>query len=183
MKILAILFSGLLIFACGGGGGGNSSDGPTQIPNREPILELLGVVTVLEGTPTVASLSATDADGDTLRFSISSGDDRNSFSISTSGQLDFIQAPDFETPGDNDSDNDYSLVIQVSDGTATDTQALVVRVRNALEGRVVDAPVIGATVFVDVDGDGVQSATETSVFTSDNGIFSWTCLRQRTVLP
>ena len=54
MKILVILFSGLLIFACGGGG--DSSDGPTQIPNRAPIPELLGVVTVLEGTPTVLVL-------------------------------------------------------------------------------------------------------------------------------
>ena len=81
-------------------------------------------------------------------------------------------APDFEAPGDADTDNVYELAIQVSDGSLTDTQALMITVTDAFEGRVVDAPISGATVFVDLNGNNEQEADEPSGVTDDSGFFN-----------
>ena len=50
------------------------------------------------------------------------------------------------------SNNVYDLTVQVSDGTLTDTQSISITVTDAFEGRVVDAPVSGALVFIDLNG-------------------------------
>ena len=44
------------------------------------------------------------------------------------------------------TDNVYDVTVQVSDGSLTDTQDLTITVTDAFEGRVVDAPIAGATV-------------------------------------
>ena len=57
------------------------------------------------------------SDGDTLTYSISAGDDASLFSIDNmSGLLSFNEAPDFEMPGDADTDNNYELTLSVDDG-------------------------------------------------------------------
>ena len=43
---------------------------------------------------------------------------------------------------------------------------------DAFEGRVVDAPIAGATVFVDLNGDNEQDADEPSGVTDDSGFFN-----------
>ncbi|MBA3966393.1 MAG: hypothetical protein H0X47_11570, partial [Nitrospirales bacterium] len=45
--------------------------------------------------------------------------------------LTFITAPDFQTPGDVGGDNIYDVIVQASDGTAVDTQAIAVTVTQA----------------------------------------------------
>ena len=47
--------------------------------------------------------------------------------------LTFVNAPDYESPGDSDADNSYSLTINVSDGTNTTTQAITVSVTDVTE--------------------------------------------------
>ena len=47
------------------------------------------------------------------------------------GVLAFLIAPDFENPSDLNRDNNYEVVVQVSDGTLTDTQAITVAVTSA----------------------------------------------------
>ncbi|MFC6979365.1 hypothetical protein [Microbulbifer taiwanensis] len=73
--------------------------------------------------------AATDADGDTLTFTLS-GDDGALFEIdSGTGALSFVSAPDFENPSDADADNDYEVELEVSDGKeGTDRQAVVISV-------------------------------------------------------
>ena len=71
-----------------------------------------------ENTTAVTTVQVTDADGDAITYSITGGLDKDLFTIgSTSGELSFINAPDFENPDDSDKDNVYGVEV-----TATDPQ-------------------------------------------------------------
>ena len=176
MRLLVITLSALIAASCGGGGGGgggsSSTPTPVQVANRAPVLADPGTLTVLEGATSIATISASDPDNNSLTFTISSGDDQALFSITSSGLLSFSAAPDFETPGDVGSDNVYDLIVQVSDGTLTDTQSISITIGDAFEGRVVDAPISGASVFVDLNGNNELDEGEPSGTTDSNGFFS-----------
>jgi hypothetical protein len=89
--------------------------------------------TIDENTTSVATLTATDADGDTITWSIDDGADGAFFTINPStGALSFIDPPDYETPIDADSDNDYIVIVQASDGALVDTQTITVTVANVV---------------------------------------------------
>jgi len=158
--------------SCGGGGGGGSAPTPVQVPNRAPVLVDPGALTLLEGAASVTNISASDPDNNSLNFSISLGDDEALFSISSSGALSFLSVPDFEAPADSGADNVYDLTVQVSDGTLTDTQSINITVTDAFEGRVVDAPISGATVFIDLNGNNEQDEDEPTGLTDGNGFFN-----------
>ena len=86
---------------------------------------------VSENSSGVASISASDADGDDLTFSLTNTSDANLFTLDpSSGALAFAQAPDFETPLDSDGDNVYQLSLSAFDGANTATQAITVSVAN-----------------------------------------------------
>ena len=73
------------------------------------------------------AVSATDADDDTLTYTLS-GTDAASFSIvSTSGQLQTKSALDYETK------TSYSVIITVSDGSLTDTISVTINVTDVDE--------------------------------------------------
>ncbi|MDB9757267.1 hypothetical protein OAB62_06285, partial [Pseudomonadales bacterium] len=96
MRLLFLSFSALIVASCGGGGGGGgSSPTPVQVANRAPLLADPGALTLLEGSTSVATISARDPDNNSLFFTISSGDDQALFSIASSGVLSFVAAPDF----------------------------------------------------------------------------------------
>ena len=60
---------------------------------------------------------ATDADDDALTYSLS-GTDADLFTINPdTGEVRFIEAPDFEAPDNVDGDNVYDIVVRASDGT------------------------------------------------------------------
>ena len=74
--------------------------------------------------------SATDADGDTLVYSLS-GTDSALFTIdAATGEVSFIEAPDFEAPGDDGGDNIYDIIVTASDGTTDTEQAVAITVTN-----------------------------------------------------
>ena len=134
--LMAIVF---LVVGCGGsggGGGGGSSTAvsqPGQTANRAPVIVDPGTLTVSEGATAVATITATDADNDSLTFSVASGDDQSLFSIDAStGALSFLTTPDFELPGDSGSDNVYEVTVQVSDGVLSDSQPLSITVSDTL---------------------------------------------------
>ena len=84
---------------------------------------------MVEGTTQVVELSGNDPDGDEIAFLISGGDDLDLFRIdSNSSILSFMQAPVFSQPKDKDEDNQYELLISVSDGPLSDTQKILVSV-------------------------------------------------------
>ena len=91
-------------------------------------------INVLENSTAVTTVTAFDADlpGQTISYSIVGGADAAKFSINSStGELTFVSAPDFESPTDADFDNLYDVSVQASDGAGgTDTQALTVSVQD-----------------------------------------------------
>ena len=159
-----------IITSCGGGGGGGGSSTPTPPTppaNNAPTFANVGTIAVAENVTAIGTVTATDADGDTLTYSLT-GDDASLISISSStGELTFNTAPDFENPGSASGDNNYSITVVASDGSATGSVGVVVSVTDVDEN---SAPVItssnsftaaenqtaiGTVTATDADGDSI----------------------------
>ncbi|MEC8677476.1 MAG: cadherin domain-containing protein, partial [Candidatus Margulisiibacteriota bacterium] len=119
--------------------------------NEAPVISSTSF-TVDENQTSVGTLAATDPDSNTLTYSISGGDDSDSFSIdSSTGVLTFNSAPDYEVDATS-----YSITVSVTDGTLTDTQSLTIDVTNVND----NAPVISSTSFtVDENQTSVGTIT------------------------
>lgn len=146
--------AGLLGAAAGGGGGGGSSPAPTPTPNTNPpVFSSATTASVDENTTgSVYTATATDADGNTISFSISGGADSGAFSINSStGALTFTATPDFEAPADADGDNVYEVTIRASDGTNTTDQTVTITVDDVDEAPSFTS---GATASVDENTTG-----------------------------
>ena len=105
-----------------------------------PVITTSSAIDVAENETAVATLSATDQDTATtaLMWSIPSGAaggaDATQFTLTSAGVLTFAAAKDYETPDDADGDGTYAVTVQVSDGTHTDTAALLVTVTDLAPG-------------------------------------------------
>lgn len=82
--------------------------------------------TIAENTSAVGTFKATDADGDTLTYSLS-GTDAEKFTISSTGELKFTAAADYETK------SSYTVNVVVSDGLQSVTKELTVALTNVIE--------------------------------------------------
>ena len=104
-------------------------------------------ITQAENSTSIVTYTATDVDaGASLSFSLS-GTDAADFAInSSSGVLPFASAPDFEAPADSDVNNQYDVIITVSDGALSDTQTLTVTISNANESASISAPTVPGTI-------------------------------------
>jgi hypothetical protein len=104
-------------------------------------------ITQAENSTSIITYTASDVDaGASLSFSIS-GADAADFAInSSSGVLTFASAPDFEAPADSDVNNQYVVIITVSDGALSDTQTLTVTISNSNESATVSAPTVSGTI-------------------------------------
>ena len=159
------------MIACGGGSGGGSSVGvPT---NTAPSFVSSGAFSVVEGSLAVGSVEVKDLESGSsgVSQSVQGGADASHFSITSAGALAFSSPADFESPTDDDSDNVYEVTLEVSDGDKSSTLDVSVTILDAVEGRVVDAPLSGSSVFIDLDGDSVQDDDEPSVSSDENGFF------------
>ena len=93
-----------------------------------PVFTSLARVDAAENQVAAYEAAATDADGDTLVYSLS-GTDAALFTIdANTGAVSFITAPDFEAPGDDDGDNVYDIIVTASDGTTDTEQAVAITV-------------------------------------------------------
>jgi hypothetical protein len=88
--------------------------------NAPTFVDLSTNIEVTNGQSNVLDISTTDADGDDVSLS-KVGTDSSLFSISDTGNLSFISAPDFANPSDSNADNIYKLNISASDGSFTTT--------------------------------------------------------------
>ena len=94
--------------------------------NEAPIISSTSF-TIEENTTAIGTISATDEDEDDLTYSISGGDS-DSFTInSSSGEISFNTAPDYETK------NSYNFSLSASDGSLSDTQTIAINVTNIVE--------------------------------------------------
>ena len=78
---------------------------------------------------------ATDPEGSSITWSVG-GTDSGFFAIDERGQFSFSETspPDFEFPGDSGGDNVYNVTVQASDGTHTESVAVMVNVTDVNEG-------------------------------------------------
>jgi hypothetical protein len=108
----------------------------TPVNDNSPVFTSPDSINVPENSTLVETVTASDADlpAQTVTFSIVGGADQSKFSITSSGVLSFIAAPNYEAPADANGNNIYVLIVQASDGSLTTLQALLVTVTNVSEG-------------------------------------------------
>ncbi|QDU99016.1 DUF2341 domain-containing protein [Lignipirellula cremea] len=120
-----------------GSGDGNTTTVTIQVNpvNDTPQITSLGggatgAISVNENELDVVTVTAFDIDGDTPLYAIRGGADAARFAIdSSTGQLSFVTAPDFESPTDGDANNVYDVEVEVSDGSgSSDSQTIQVTV-------------------------------------------------------
>ena len=182
---VVLLFGLVTITACGGGGGGggDSYTAPVTPTNNAPtITNSTTNYSVVENQMSAFTITATDADGDTLSYTIG-GTDASLFSVSSSGVVTFNTAPDYENPSDADTNNVYDLMASVSDGSLSDSKDFMVTVTNdtsddvtteGYDGTYLGAgPIQGATVCIEVTA-GTCTGSQFSGTTAQDGSFSLT---------
>ena len=130
---------------------------PVPLASTDPVITSGASVNVPENTTTVTTVTANDADGDSLKFAITGGADQSFFSIdSDSGVLTFDTAPNFETPKDFDANNNYEVEVTASDGIGgTIVQTIIVTVTDVAE-----------TVTFTIDAIADTTVAENAAFTS-----------------
>ncbi len=137
--------TGSYSYRCGGASRGQGSFELSELANRVPEITSTGLFEVEENTTTVGQLEGVDWDEeDEVRgYGIAGGADGGLFTVDQStGDLSFRQAPDYENPGDVESeepasaaaDNEYIVVVEVTSGEGererSRGQAVRVRVRD-----------------------------------------------------
>lgn len=91
-----------------------------------------------ENNNAVATVSATDPQLDTVIYTVMNNYDGARFTINgATGELSFINTPDFETPIDGNQDNVYQVQVGANDGAYLATQLVTVTVNDVLELNVV----------------------------------------------
>ena len=175
-KINIFLYNTFVIIflaSCGGGGGGGSSNGGGYggggygSTNSTPdITNQSASYSIIEEQTSAFTVTASDADNDSLTFTIS-GVDAGLFNITPSGGVvTFTSAPDFESPSDNDGNNAYQITATVSDGNATDSMAFTLTVFNDTSDDTTSSNYDGVLIR-----DGyIQSATVCMPILDDNGV-------------
>ncbi|AEG48521.1 Cadherin [Sphingobium chlorophenolicum L-1] len=107
----------------------------TNVNESAPVITSGGggdaaAISVSSGTKPVMKVTAVDPDANTtLVYSISGGVDAAKFTINAStGQLNFLNTPNFLLPTDMGQNNVYDVIVRASDGTLYDEQAIAVTV-------------------------------------------------------
>ena len=134
----------------------------TPPPPMPPVFTSSASAGVAENQTDAYRAVATDADSDTLSYSLS-GTDADRFMIdSATGEVRFIEAPDFETPGDADADNVYDIIVTASDGTNSAERTVAIMVTDENE-----PPVFTSDAAVSVAEN--QTAAYTALATDADG--------------
>jgi plastocyanin len=161
LKFKSILpfISVFILAACGGGGGGGGDGGGTSNggygtapTNTAPtITNSSNDYSTVEGETSGFMVNASDAEGNSLTYSVS-GNDGSKMTVTTSGVVSFITAPDYDVPGDANGDNIYSFNVSVSDGNLSTAEGFTITVTN-------DTSDDNADTFVAWDGVLVKDDT------------------------
>ena len=130
-----------------------------------------------ENQTAIGTVTATDADGDGITYSISSSDITIN---SSSGVIAFVSAPDYETKAV------YSATVTASDGTNSTTQDITVNITNVNDNSPAfissstfsadeNQTAIGTVTATDADGDGITYSISSSDITinSSSGVIAF----------
>ena len=170
LKLALIALIAIILAACGGGGGGSD-----PVVNTAPAFSDSSVsIEVAENTTGVIyTAEATDAEGNTITYSLS-GADQAQFSIGTSnGELQFTSSPAYDDPQDSNKDNVYEIQISASDSSASSSIAVMVTVTEAgTGGGTNQAPSVSVSGSQQVN-EGTDIALSGSASDSDGSIESY----------
>ena len=121
-----------------------------NLNDNPPIFTSNSTLEIEENIKTIATITASDADGSPLVFSI---EDDNEIMISSDGILSFI------TPADYETKTSYSTIIKVFDGIFSTSQTVTINVTDAND----NPPVITSSDFTSDENQssiGVIEATD-----------------------
>lgn len=131
----------------------------TNINDQAPVFTSSANRTLAENGTSVGNVTATDADlpSQTVTYSITGGTDAAKFTITPSGLLSFVTAPDFEAPSDVGGNNLYEVQITANDGSGLSTvQSLSVTVTDVGDGVVAGVTLQGRVLRITgTDGNDV----------------------------
>ena len=137
----------------------------TNVNDNIPSFTSPGSADVEENQRLAYTTIAADEDGDALSYSLS-GTDAALFTIDpATGVVSFMEAPDFEEPGDAGGDNAYDIVVTASDGTNSTDQTVAITVTDVNE--VGNAPIFTSDASAAVAEN--QTAAYTAVATEADG--------------
>jgi Ca2+-binding RTX toxin-like protein len=109
-----------------------------------------------ENQTAVTSVAATDPEGAVLTYAIAGGADAAKFAINAAtGALSFVTGPNWEAPTDVGANNVYDVIVSVSDGVTSDTQALAVTINNIVDGVILNGTASGNTMTGTVAEDKI----------------------------
>ena len=147
--------------------------------NVAPVISgLASSINVDENQTAVVTVSASDGNGDSLTYSLT-GTDSSSLSIDSSGVITFNSAPDYETK------SSYSVTVNVSDQSTSDTQAISISINNLNDNNPVisssdtfsadeNQTSIGSVTATDADGDSITySISGSEINISSSGVLSF----------
>ena len=134
--------------------------------NEAPVINSDATKSVAENTTEVLTVTATDPDaGAVIRYAISGGTDRALFTIGeTSGVLTFTTAPDFEGSS-ADGDDDYEVIITVSDRDNSVMQTLTISVTDVND----NTPVITSDASTNVAENTAATGLTVTATDADAG--------------
>ena len=161
----------------GGGSGNTTTTGSstntttTASVNNAPVFATNSSLAIAENSKTVVSITVTDQEDDDVLLTKVGGADKDLFNLLSNGSLTFISAPDYESPQDEDGDNEYLVEIEADDGENETRRTFAVTVENLLEGYVIDGPLSNSIVFLDLNGDLERDAMEPQTTTNASGYF------------
>ena len=107
--------------------------------NEPPVFTIEDTFKVTENTRFAGRMEAQDVDaGDVITgYAVTGAADGDLFEIASTNQLRFKEDPDFETPADAGSNNDYSVVVEATGGSGArelpGTKTVVVLVEDDVE--------------------------------------------------
>jgi hypothetical protein len=102
--------------------------------NVDPVFDLSSTCfSVPENSLAVCAIAATDADSDSLTFTITGGADASDFQLKVGNNLVFVSPPDYESPVDNEQNNTYIVIVTVADGFTTVTHTMTINVTDVEE--------------------------------------------------
>ena len=140
----------------------------TFVVNNRPditshMMVSLKEIMLVENTQKVTDIAASDMDMDTLTYTLSTHDVAL-FEITDAGALNFKTdyIPDYENPRnsrgkiDEEADQEYSVLVTVSDGVSTDKQKITVTIADAN-----DAPTLADTTLQIAENSANETVVET----------------------
>jgi hypothetical protein len=152
--------------------------GVDDVNDQAPTISSSATFSAAENQTAIGTVTASDADGDSLTYSVSGSE----ISISDSGQLTFVTAPDYETK------NSYSVTVTVGDGVASATQSITVDISNLNDNNPTisssatfslaeNNAIIGSVAASDADGDSLTySVSGSEINISSSGVLTFTSL-------